>query len=45
MILKSIELNLSISMEQQYDIIQKEFNFKNKKKICLNIDEIDLKDY
>ena len=30
-------------MEQQYDIIQKKFNFQDKKKIYLNGVEIDYK--
>ena len=38
-----IELNPSISMEQQYDIIQKKFEFQDKKKIYLNGEEIDYK--
>jgi hypothetical protein len=38
-----IELNPSISMEQQYDIIQKKFDFKGKKKIYFNGEEIDYK--
>ena len=38
-----IELNPSISMEQQYDIIQKKFDFQDKKKIYLNGEEIDYK--
>ena len=38
-----IELNPSISMEQQYDIIQKKFEFKDQKKIYINTVEIDYK--
>ena len=38
-----IELNPSISMEKQFDIIQKKFNFQDQKKIYLNGDEIDYK--
>ena len=38
-----IELNPSISMEQQYDKIQKKFEFNDKKKIYLNGEEIDYK--
>ena len=30
-------------MEQQYDIIQKKFEFQGKKKIYLNGEEIDIK--